>query len=259
VDNTEILGMMLLSGAGSILLAVLWGRRFLRRDLAESSARRAVRVVVAAGLVGLAALIVAVQGADRFPAAILALAVAVVVFAVMGLAVAHVVRPDNDQPWSAPAAVIGLATLAALVSWFFLAPDPRFSIGALWLCAAVPAAAALSSVWTHARTAAAVMLVLLLALASAYPGRGLMKEQDLSPTRADPSQPLGLSKPPTTETGTFERDGVIFRRPVLSDTCWAESLPCTPNIKHWRLRHAGSLQDGFVDTRPRNHRGGSGD
>jgi hypothetical protein len=183
----------------------------------------------------------------------------VILFTVIGLAVAHVVRPDDDQPWSAPAAVIGLATLAALVSWFILAPDPRFSIGALWLCAAVPAAAALSSVWPHHRTAAAVILVLLVALASAYPGRGLMKEQDLSPARADPNQRLGLSKPPTTETRTFERDGITFRRPVLNDTCWAESLPCTPYKKHWRLRHAGSLQDGFVDTRPRNHRGASGD
>ena len=248
VDNTEVLGMMLLVGAGAVLLLGL----LIGAGTGRGSRTRRVTALAASAPI-LVALVAAVVAADGRPGATLLAFAVILVVAIVCVGTTVSTRQHGDTSWRRPAVAVGTAGLAMAAAWFLVAPDPRFATGALWLTAAVPAAVGVSVLASRRRGLALVVGGLVLALAAAYPARGLQKEQDFSLALADPRFPLGLSEPPTTRTVTFTRDGVTFQRPKSGDQCWDDSLPCTPFLEGWRLRDPGHLGAGFVDvstTRP---------
>jgi hypothetical protein len=243
VDNTEILGMMLLIVSGFvIMLGVLIPASWSRARLGKPG------IAVCLGGMWLALASVVVK-ADSHPGLILLGFAALLVASLLGSIVATSRQSGEETPWRIPALVLGVAGVTTIGAWFFLAPNPRFLTGVLWVTAAVLAASALSVLAPRHRKFTLLLGVLVLAAAMAYPARGLQQEQDFAPTLADPAWPWGLSEPATAPTVTFERDGVTFRRPTLTDQCWADSLPCTPYTRHWRLREPGHLGAGFIDTR----------
>ena len=157
-------------------------------------------------------------------------------------------RPRPAESRNHPLLVIGAASAGTLVVWFLLAPDPRFSLGPLWLAAAAPAAAATSLLWPHRRAVGIVAVGVFLTVGGGFSARELLVTHQLAPQGAVGTGRWGLNEAPQVPLVAFVRDGTRFYRPAQGDQCWAKSLPCTPYVSSFTLRTPGSVRDGFNPT-----------
>lgn len=129
---------------------------------------------------------------------------------------------------------------AAVVFWFFTAPDPRFAGGAFWILAAAANAFLIERLLPRRRRLARGLVALLLAVtfyfgARSWPLIAPGPERGFYPVRQFPLRRV------TTASG------LVLFVPTEGDQCYDAPLPCTPYPNpNLRLIVPGDLGGGFV-------------
>jgi hypothetical protein len=132
--------------------------------------------------------------------------------------------------------IFPLLPMTVLVTWFFLAPEPRFAGMAFWLLGA-GALALVGRHWSRDTVGVVVLScsVLLFSLSMNVLECLLEYGRDMGPAR------VGRTEVKTTDSG------LNVRVPVDDNRAWDAPLPWTP---HWnpklRLRTPGDLSGGFL-------------
>jgi hypothetical protein len=152
-------------------------------------------------------------------------------------------RAPEDLRRTGPAVALLLPTMAALLFWWYAAPDPRFGAPVIWLFAALIGAIA-AMAWRLdrglCRRSAVLIGCLLYGLLPVTVGSGRLWR----PLGGE----LGLHAPPAAELREFTTaSGLTIWTPVSGDQCWDAPLPCSPYPDaRLRLRRAPHLSAGFV-------------
>ena len=124
-----------------------------------------------------------------------------------------------------------------LVTWFFIAPDPRLALGALWVAAAALVAWSLPS--ERATAIASIASIGLLI------GVALSTGTLLTYVIPDGEGPLGSAPPPSVlvrASSSPSTPGISV--PLTGDQCW-RLLWCTPRINPGLRLRSDDPEDGF--------------
>ncbi len=166
-------------------------------------------------------------------------------------------------------AVLLLATLTGLLTWWVTAPDPRYGFQlfySLAICLAAwaivaPAGANHQKIGRRLAWTLAVPVAVLLAFRLYYGvhirGMPLLKAM-VGITLPVPMSPKGHSVLPEVPLRGFKTDsGFVVHLPVNDDRVWDAPLPSAVapaafrlDLRYLRLRRAGELGGGFVMVRP---------
>ena len=141
-----------------------------------------------------------------------------------------------------------LPAFMALVFWFFMAPDPRFIVGAIWYLGAGSLAVAFRryglqkypKVLTSFLKASFGVAILICG--------GLLFLESKRSTFAEIVRLHGFGHNPKTELSRFvTTSGLTLYSPDEKGLCWWAELPCTPYPKaNLRLRKNGDIKSGFL-------------
>ena len=256
VGDPQIRGMLALVGIGrSFSSATALYRLVTGASTDRQRLRAGTGVAYGFGLMALVGVALVIRRGDRYTLNLLKGGFAVELLLVALIALVAVVatgRGDTRLGWSVTPAVLGLAGAATCIAWLILAPDPRFAEGVLWLTAAVPAAGALSWLWTRRPAASALLLVVTLGFACGYPLHQISRSHLLDLVHATSvGGTWGMPKVPTVPLHEITSiTGTKTKVPNVGDQCFAYSLPCSPETdRPWVLRHTGSFGGGFRMTK----------
>jgi hypothetical protein len=143
----------------------------------------------------------------------------------------------------------------AVVSWFFIAPDPRFLGSSIWVCAAAAVASLprrserpgerhkpREPAWVHGLAVGGAALGSLAFLAFV----GFMGST-VGGAYIRPGPVAGGYPVQRVHTQEFRtKSGLMLHLPQRGDRCWEAPLPCTPfATPRLRLRIEGQLSGGF--------------
>ena len=166
-------------------------------------------------------------------------------------------------------AVLLLATLAGLLTWWVTAPDPRYGFQlfySLAICLAAwaivaPAGANHQKIGRRLAWTLAVPVAVLLAFRVHYgvhlADMSLLKTM-VGVTLPVPGTPMGYSVLPEVPLQGFKTDsGFVVHLPVNGDRVWDAPLPAAASpaslgldLRYLRLRRDGDLGAGFVMAKP---------
>lgn len=166
-----------------------------------------------------------------------------VVTPLLVLAISAVWRVRLQQRLSATWAYV-LVPLAALVFWFFAAPDPRFAGSAIWLLAYGVAALTLADYGrAHPQVVQAVALMLVILLS--YETRETFLTYLPENGSAFHAQTEAAVVPFTTDSGLTVFVPDTTQR-ADEDRCYHAALPCTPfRNPDLQLRNPDDMSAGF--------------
>ncbi|KIC90348.1 hypothetical protein [Flavihumibacter sp. ZG627] len=139
--------------------------------------------------------------------------------------------------------ILFLVILFQIISWFLVAPDPRFSYGALLLIAICPAYFLKNSRFLQKGKILSASILLLSAAVFAYTGKKIVTDNNYKHF-------LSPIKNPVPEFNTVNVDGIQVVIPKKlgnkwNPRCYCLPLPCTYTLQH-KLTHRGStIADGF--------------
>jgi hypothetical protein len=170
---------------------------------------------------------------------------------VVGLAAAFVFRAREKLRSSLASGWLLIPSLAAIIFWFFAAPDPRFAQFAIWTLAGVLGswgitAAAKRFAASPRLSASRFNLIVLAGLFAllvwcqiSFGWRGSL--QSVSAKNALAPLPSVTVLPRKTQSG------LTVYVPAAGSQCWDAPLPCTPHFdESLRLRNSQSMRQGFL-------------
>lgn len=152
------------------------------------------------------------------------------------------------RTWLGPMSVLLLLSVPTLITWFLLAPDPRFVLAPLWLVPIALLAWALPSrAEAHSKRArrnlvvySGVGIVMTFFVFSDVNGGAL---RPVVPHGSGPFNTTGLRTPSLRMIETTS--GLRLLSPTTGDRCW-QVLLCTPEPHaNLSLRGPGGIGDGF--------------
>ncbi|MHC1705882.1 MAG: hypothetical protein AB9842_00020 [Bacteroidales bacterium] len=131
-----------------------------------------------------------------------------------------------------------LVNILVLISWFFVAPDPRFIIGPLVLFLTIPLILIFSSVNTYLSERKVNVIITIVT------GFFFIFEAFIS----QPCRIEGKVKPaafPTTSMDTRQLNGISINIPVKGVNCYDYPIPCSPALSERLELRGASVKQGF--------------
>ena len=169
--------------------------------------------------------------------------------AAFGIAATRGFRMREKVPSSVPLTWLLIHSMAAIIFWFFAAPDLRFVQFAIWTLAGVLGAWGITAAGLRFgagrsnRAALAVLFALLIWCEISFGWR----ESFQAVSAKTPLVPLPVVAVVPRET----RSGLTVYVPAEGNQCWEAPLPCTPELDpSLRLRDGQSLRSGFLREAP---------
>lgn len=150
-------------------------------------------------------------------------------------------QPQARIPW-----LVVLPPIAAIISWFVLAPNPRFAGATFWIIAVVMLVFAVERLIQRFQLDHAAVLLYYGLFVTLFlyvaPLRNPLWIMPLAENKD------GLAPTPSYPYETRVTDsGLSVHVPTYHDWCWNTPLPCTPFFRSdLRLRESGNLGKGFI-------------